>query len=459
MGGLLTKYCGSLYRGLAVPFSIFVLLASLALAGYISYWSQRDALQQLGQMAETNAKFVEELQLPRSAALAEKLSTILGVWVGFYHAEGENPRFENGEWPSGFRPVLEEAIANGSVVLQFSGREAAIARFDRGQVRLVLVRETRSVWATGLGDAVLIPTIILTLACGCLAYYLAHRIVRPLSTLTRWLPHLEDDERAVPEIPTVVSGRCDEIGELARSLEATHRRLRDEQQRRRQSERMATLGRIATSLAHEIRNPASSIALHADLLARDADARNSESIRLIRTEVDRITDLVNQWLFVVRPAPPQTGRHDLVALVARIAESLRTAMEHADASLRIIEPAGPLPVKCDHVRIEQVLRNLLVNAMQAMPEGGQIRINFERTDEDALCIIRDSGPGFSEDALERFGEPFFSEREGGMGIGLTLAREVIAAHHGRIEAMNAPGDGAVVRLQLPLAHATQATHS
>jgi len=450
----LIKYRKNLYRGLAVPFSAFVLVASLVLAGYISYWSQQDALRQLEQMARTNAKFVEELQLPKSAALEEKLSTVLGVWVGFYDVRGENPQFANTPWSIKFKGALKEHIMNDTAAFHLEGKEVAIAPFQRDEKQLVLIRETRSVMATGLGDAVLIPTILLTIACGCLAYYLAHRIVTPLSTLTNWLPHLEHDDRAAPEIPLEVSSRCDEIGELARSLEATHARLVNEQNRRRQSERMATLGRIATSLAHEIRNPASSIALHADLLARASKPSDSESIGLIRAEVDRITDLVNQWLFVVRPAPPQSSEHDLATLVVRIAESLGAAMDHANATLRIVEPAKPLSVNCDHARIEQVVRNLLVNAMQAMPEGGGISIRFETTDKQAVLIIQDTGVGFSEDALKRFGEPFFSEREGGMGIGLTLAREVIEAHDGTINAINDPDGGAVVRVRLPNSHST-----
>lgn len=444
-----------MYRGLVLPFSVFVLLASLVLAGYISYWSQRDALRQLEQMAGTNAKFIEEFQLPRSKPLADKLSTVLGLWVGFYHEGDDIAQFADASWTGPFKKSLEEAVAKGAAVYHFDGQEVAVAPLGDRRVKLVLVRQARSVLATGLGDTILIPTIVLTIACGLLAFFLAHRIVMPLTVLTNWLPNLERDNKAAPEIPGVVSRRTDEIGKLARSLEATHQRLREEQRRRRQAERMATLGRIATSLAHEIRNPASSISLHADLLAKNSKIADSDSIRLIRAEVDRITDLVNQWLFVVRPAPPQTDEHDLVALVVRIAESLRAAMDHAGATLRVVEPAGQLVVNCDHARLEQVVRNLLINAMQAMPEGGEVRVSFEGTEKHAVLTVHDSGGGLSGEALMRFGEPFFSEREGGMGIGLTLAHEVIAAHGGTIGATNAPEGGAVVRVQLPLAHSTQ----
>lgn len=434
-----------------MPFSVFVLLASLGLAGWISYRIQRDGLREFEQLAQTNARFIDELQLPHSPALARKLSTVLGVQVGFYGADGAGLYSGAASWPDGFQAAVEAAIAAASPAVQFRGYEAAVAPFERQSGHLVLVRASRSVWAVGLGDAVLIPTLMMTLACGLLAYYLAHRIVRPLVILTQWLPHIKEEGVTVAAISAAVSQRSDEIGELARALEATSQRLREEQCRRRQSERMATLGRIATSLAHEIRNPAASIRLHADLLARDPQLTDVESIALIRSEVDRISGLVNQWLFVVRPAPPECGRHDLVALVRRVTQTLSAALSHAGAAISMSEPAAPLPVYCDQARIEQVIRNLLVNALQAMPEGGEIRIHLAAAGDSVVCCIQDSGAGFSEAALQHFGEPFFSEREGGMGIGLTLACEVVEAHQGKITAVNAAAGGAVVRVQLPCA--------
>ena len=234
-------------------------------------------------------------------------------------------------------------------------------------MHLVLLRETAplapdpATW--------LLPSLIVTALGGGLAALVARRIVLPLGALTRWLPNLDRD--SPDALPATVTGRHDEIGALARSLEESHRRLREETERRRQSERLAALGRIATSLAHEIRNPAAAIRLHADLLSNEAGPESKDSIDLIRDEVDRITDLVNQWLFVARGAPPRTTPHDLVALTRRVLARLAPQFDHARVTATI-SGAESAMVDADGPRLEQVMRNLLLNAMQAMPEGGTI---------------------------------------------------------------------------------------
>lgn len=453
MGSILSRRGGSLYRGLAVPFSAFVLVATLVLAGWISHWNRQESMRRLERMAATNAEFVDELRLPRSRVLARKLSTILGVKVGFRTVGGESRHAAGDDWPEGLDAALRSATGPAPVALRADGYDIAAAPCGDAGEFLVLVRETRSGLAAGVGGSVLAPAIVLTAACGGLAFLLAHRIVRPLGTLTAWLPNLRHDDRAAEPIPASVSGRGDEIGLLARSLEDTHRRLRREQERRRQSERLAALGRIATSLAHEIRNPIAAIRLHADILTRGAERADAESLALIRGEVARVGDLVNQWLFVVRPAPPQIGPHDLTALTRAVGRRLEAAMDHAGIRLTI-SASAPGRVACDRTRIEQVVRNLLVNAVQAMPEGGEVSAVIREEDEHVELTIRDAGAGFSDEALRRFGEPFFSEREGGMGIGLTLAREVVAAHRGSIDVFNPSAGGGVVRVRLPRAESS-----
>jgi signal transduction histidine kinase len=428
---------GGVFRGLVLPFSAFVLGASLALVWWIEWSHRRDSLAQFRETAAANARMIDRLRLPRSPELAQNLSGVLGVGVGF--------RFPGKTGATGLSPELEAAIDSltgpQAASSRAAGNDVAVAPLADGASHLILVRDAAGFMPNTLGW--LLPSLIVTALGGGLAFLVARRIVKPLGILNDWLPNLERD---TPEpIPAGVTARADEIGALARSLSENQRRLREEQNLRRQSERLATLGRIATSLAHEIRNPAAAIRLHADLLAKDHPA---ESLDLIRDETDRITDLVNQWLFVARAEPARWERHDLVEMARRVLRRLEPQLTHAGVTWEL-SSEDSAPIEADGPRVEQALRNWFVNAMQAMPEGGLIstRVNIE--ENAAVLEIRDEGPGFSEEALRRWDEPFFSEREGGMGLGLTLAAEVTRANGGRVSVANDPAGGAVVRAEFP----------
>ncbi len=423
---------------LALAFAGFVLLATLALLVWIEGSQRRESLRSFAETARTNARFVEKLRLPRSPELARHLATILGMGVGFQ----ENDAVPAG-LPDSLLPALKELSAVESGSRRVGHDEIALATLDAGKTRLILHRPAGSPFS---GREWLLPVLILTALGAALAGVVGARIVRPLLLLKRWLPDLDRSDR-VP-LPAAVLERGDEIGALARSLDETHRRLLDEMEKRRRSERLAALGRVATSLAHEVKNPAAAIRLHADLLAEVVDPEDRSSLDLIREEVDRISDLVNQWLFVARPEPPRRERRDLAELVRRVLERLAVQFEHAGVSASF---AGrdEVPVWIDEARIGQVLRNLLINAMQAMPEGGEIRVDLANREAGAALRIRDGGPGFSAEALRRWREPFYSKREGGMGLGLTLAGEVMEAHGGSLEISNDPAGGAVVICHFP----------
>lgn len=434
-----------LSRILSLFFGSFGLLSSLTLAGWMNGWRQRQSLAQLETLAATNAAFVSQLRLPRSPELAQRLSTILNTGVGF-HFSGKPPP----DWPPGLGDSLARLAEQARPASRRAhGYELAAAPLGEPGGSLILLRRAASGGQEFFG-MVWIPSLSLAAACGGLAFALARGIAKPLEELTDWLPNLNPALGASPEpVPGKVTERGDEIGYLGRALEETGLRVRREQELRRQAERLATLGRVATSLAHEIKNPAAAIALHTELLDGNVPEDGRESLHLIREEVERITDLVNQWLFVAKPNPARKQPRDLREMLSQVARRLAPALEHARARFELVE-GPPAIIEADAPRMEQALRNLLVNAAQAMPSGGRIRARVATAANEAILEIEDEGTGFTAAALQRFGEPFFSEREGGMGIGLTLAREVIQAHGGSIHPGNLPQGGARLLCRFPL---------
>jgi signal transduction histidine kinase len=271
--------------------------------------------------------------------------------------------------------------------------------------------------------------------------WLGRKVTRPLAKLEAALPGIGGDEapRGLPETGPR------EIVSLAAALRETHASLVEERDKRRHAERLALLGRMATSLAHEVRNPVSAIRLHAQLLERVCAPTERESANLIVGEAGRIESLVNQWLRYAKPEPVKMLPVNLPELVREARQSLGPQAQHAGVEIREeIEPAWVgHPVNGDRERLRQVLCNLLLNAIQSMPTGGAVTVRIS----PGALEVEDQGGGFSEKALARFGEPFLSEREGGMGLGLAVSKEIIESHGGKISAKNLPGGGACVRIE------------
>jgi signal transduction histidine kinase len=172
-----------------------------------------------------------------------------------------------------------------------------------------------------------------------------------------------------------------------------------------------------------------------------------DSLPVLLGEASKIEGLVQQWMFLARPQPPQTAPADLGEIVAAVLRSL--AAQAAHAGVRIINevPAG-LRARVDARRLSQAVGNITLNAIQAMPGGGTITVRGDRHPGVRL-IFSDSGRGFTPQALAHHADLFFSEKEGGMGIGLSVSTEILKAHHGALLVSNAPEGGAIVTLQLP----------
>lgn len=205
------------------------------------------------------------------------------------------------------------------------------------------------------------------------------------------------------------------------------------------AQRLAMLGQMATGLAHEIQNPVAAIRLHAQLLANT----QPEAAALVINEATTIASLVNQWMFLARPEPPSMTSIAVADLLDQTVRLLMPAADHGQVQI-ILNTARDQYLLADARRLGQVFHNIVINAIQAMPMGGTLTI----TARDRTIDFADTGSGFSDAALTRWADMLYSEKEGGMGIGLSVAQEIIRAHGGRIIVKNRPERGALVRIEL-----------
>jgi len=230
--------------------------------------------------------------------------------------------------------------------------------------------------------------------------------------------------------------------------------IEEREQRLIRSERLATVGRMAAQITHEIRNPLASIGLYAELLGDEVHAQGAEPKRLvaaITSEVDRLTEITETYLRFARLPRPKLEREDAAAIVTSVAEFSRAELGQAGISLEIgIEPRLP-EVAADENQLRQAVLNLVRNAREAMPGGGKLRVHVGLSPRGLVQItVGDSGPGIAAEHLAKIFDPFFSTKEKGTGLGLALVQQIVAEHGGRIEVQSEPGVGTTFVLTMPV---------
>jgi two-component system sensor histidine kinase PilS (NtrC family) len=219
------------------------------------------------------------------------------------------------------------------------------------------------------------------------------------------------------------------------------------------SERLGVLGRLSAGLAHEIRNPLSSISGSVELV-RDSTHLDTEDRRLLGIvlhEVERLDDLVSTMLLVGRPREPRRSEIDLRALVTEVVEMARRGPS-VDAGVGIEYRPSELPVVAfaDGDQIRQVLWNLVKNALQASPPGTTVSVSARQLDtETSVLEVSDQGRGIDPGQREKVYNMFYSERTHGAGIGLALVRQIVDAHAGAIEIRSEEHRGASFMITLP----------
>jgi two-component system sensor histidine kinase PilS (NtrC family) len=228
-----------------------------------------------------------------------------------------------------------------------------------------------------------------------------------------------------------------------RALEETSRR----------QDRMAAVGRLAASIAHEIRNPLAAMRGSIQMLRSemDGDTEQVQLMEIILRESDRLNKIVADYLNYARPRPAELKNVDISALVADTFKLLRNSSEIGDGhTLKEELPGRPAIVSGDPEQLKQVCWNITRNALKAMPEGGTFRISLTEVDENRWRLsFTDTGCGMSPEQVERLFEPFTSTT-GGTGLGLSIVYQIIRDHSGTINVRSRQGEGTTITIELPV---------
>ena len=279
-----------------------------------------------------------------------------------------------------------------------------------------------------------------------IAFYLARRISRPLLQVVAVTRRVARGDLS-GEVPVV--GK-DEIGELARSFNQMIRDLSQAQEQLVRSQRLAAIGQLAGSVSHELRNPLSVLRSSSYYLRTqlpDADPKIAKHLNIIEQEIASANKIITDLLDFSRTKPP-TLQHTYLNYI--IEEALSRIEVPTTVTVKLELREGLPALKADTFQLEQVLGNLLTNAIQAMPEGGTLTVGTDRLDGRLIATVRDTGAGIRPENLEQVFEPLFTTKARGIGLGLAVCKTLIENHGGTISVESAVGEGTTFTLSLPL---------
>ena len=295
-----------------------------------------------------------------------------------------------------------------------------------------------------LGIAVLVMALI-----AFISYRIGKNLTNPIKVLvdsTARVATGDLDEQC--EIKT-----HDEIGDLAAAFNQMTRDLKQSRDQLIQAERLATAGKMSASFAHEIRNPLSSMRMLAQMLMQKpemSEERHRQSLRYILEEIERIDTIVKGLMDFARPSTLDLKQQPLVPVLQSVLDLMEANLAHHKIQLVLdLSPATP-EIQFDSDKLKQAFMNVVLNAMEAMPQGGVLKVSTF-TQNNSVCIkVEDIGVGIPEEDLEHLFEPFFTRKTRGTGLGLANVKRILEEHGGNVEIESKPGEGTQVSLWLLL---------
>jgi len=235
------------------------------------------------------------------------------------------------------------------------------------------------------------------------------------------------------------------VAERTAELVETHKRLV-------QQERIAALGRAAAQVAHEVKNPLAGLLLYSLHLKSKIDKSSESEAALVDKIVETINhliDTVERILGFARPIAITPRSANLNQIVNDVLELLRPQITANDIDVHVSLSEQAAPAIIDESSMRGALMNLILNAVEAMPQGGRLTITSDRNEQGLRLEISDTGHGISEEAVKDIFEPFYTTKEQGLGLGMPYAKKIIEQHGGNITCNSRPGEGTTIRIALP----------
>jgi len=453
---------GDIYLRLFLPFSFALLLAAI-----FAWWTATNIIegtleQRLEGQLKHAASVLAEGSVPLTPELLRRLGHLLQADIVLIRSDGS----QSFTTLAAHEAPLGQAV--GAVIKRYTNLSSAVGvpfvfqqipyltvispitdAHDQRYNAVAMVASLEEVHqaslsaAWRLGGAAFVSILILAI----LGHFLARGITGPVKELALMASRIASGDRSVRAM--LKAGN--EIGELAQALNEMTEKLAVYEEEVARSSRLAAVGQTAARVAHEIRNPLTAIKMQIQLLHEAVGPQQQGITRSLLGEVQRLELIVASTLDLSRPAQLNCAPTDLNELVLELTRLLAPQLEHRGIHLDIHRANSLPPALIDSNRVKQVLLNLLVNAADALPDGGKILLEttYNASGKSIGVMIEDSGPGIPPEKMARLFTPLQTDKPGGFGLGLSLSKELIELHGGHIDVDSGTLGGARFRVWFP----------
>lgn len=274
-----------------------------------------------------------------------------------------------------------------------------------------------------------------------------------VATITGWLAENEQRER------TRYQQAADELEKSYQNLQQQSERLQEIEEQLRHSERLAIMGQLAASFAHEVRNPLGAIRGAVEILEDDVppESPSREFAEVLKSEVSRLNEVIDNYLSLARRAPASAAAFDFAGAVQTVMSLVAAAARRQKVRLHLDLPKDEIRLIADEARFRQVVLNLLLNALAASPPESAIDLRGDLQNDGRLLIfsIEDHGAGMTPEVLQQAAQPFFTTKEHGTGLGLPISKRIVEQFGWSMSVESEPGSGTRVMIRIPLSGADE----